>query len=132
VSGLSDGGAHVGTICDASFPTYLLTHWVRDRSRGERLPLEQVVRSQTRDTARAVGLRDRGTLTAGQRADVNVVDLDGLRLRPPEIVYDLPAGGRRLVQRVQGYRHTLVAGVETYIEGEWTGATPGGVLRGAG
>src|SRR5205823_2273261 len=132
VLGLSDGGAHCGLICDASFPTYLLTHWVRDRSRGERLPLEHVVRRQTHDTARAVGLRDRGLLAPGQRADVNVVDLDGLRLQPPEIVHDLPAGGRRLVQRVTGYRHTFVAGEETYADGEWTGATPGRVLRGAG
>ena len=132
VSGLSDGGAHVGTICDASFATFLLTHWVRDRRRGERLPLEHVVRAQTRDTARAVGLSDRGVLGPGLRADVNVVDLDGLRLSPPEIVHDLPAGGRRLVQRVSGYRHTFVAGVETYADGEWTGATPGRVLRGAG
>ena len=130
VSGLSDGGAHVGTICDASFPTFLLTHWVRDRSRGDRLPLEQVVRNQTRDTARAVGLHDRGVLAPGLRADINVVDLDRLRLRPPEIVHDLPAGGRRLVQTVDGYRHTFVAGEETYTDGTWTGATPGRVLRG--
>jgi N-acyl-D-aspartate/D-glutamate deacylase len=132
VSGLSDGGAHVGTICDASFTTFLLTHWVRDRRRGDRLPLEHVVRAQTRDTARAVGLSDRGVLAPGLRADVNVVDLDGLRLSPPEIVHDLPAGGRRLVQSVSGYRHTFVAGFETYADGEWTGATPGRVLRGAG
>ena len=130
VSGLSDGGAHVGTICDASFPTFLLTHWARDRRRGEHLPIGYVVQTQTRDTAHAVGLHDRGVLAPGMRADVNVVDFDELRLSPPEIVHDLPAGGRRLVQRVAGYRHTFVAGTETYAGGEWTGATPGRVLRG--
>jgi N-acyl-D-aspartate/D-glutamate deacylase len=130
VSGLSDGGAHVGTICDASFPTYLLTHWARDRSRGERLPLEHLVRSQTSDTARAVGLSDRGVVAPGMRADLNVVDFSGLRLAPPSLLHDLPAGGKRLVQRVSGYLHTFVAGEETYASGEWTGATPGRVLRG--
>ncbi|MGH2685814.1 MAG: N-acyl-D-amino-acid deacylase family protein, partial [Actinomycetota bacterium] len=131
VSGLSDGGAHVATICDASFPTFLLTHWARDRRRGERVALELLVRKQTRDTARAVGLHDRGVIAPGLRADLNVVDLDGLRLLPPEMVHDLPAGGRRLVQRAAGYRHTFVAGVETYADGDWTGATPGHLIRGA-
>jgi N-acyl-D-aspartate/D-glutamate deacylase len=130
VAGLGDGGAHVGTICDASFPTTLLTHWVRDRSRGERLPLPFVVKRQTLDTASAMGFSDRGALLPGLRADINVIDLDGLRLHPPRIVRDLPAGGKRLVQRVDGYRHTFVAGVETYRDGEWTGATPGRLLRG--
>ena len=125
-----DGGAHVGTICDASFPTTLLTHWVRDRTRGERLPLEFVVQRQTRDTARAMGFTDRGVLAPGLRADLNVIDLDGLRLHSPEMLHDLPAGGKRLVQRVDGYRHTFVAGVETYADGEWTGATPGRLVRG--
>ena len=131
VAGLSDGGAHVGTVCDASFPTYLLTHWVRDRRRGERLPLEHVVARQTSATARAVGLSDRGVVAPGFRADLNVVDLEGLRLEPPRLVHDLPAGGKRLVQGVAGYRHTFVAGVETYADGTWTGATPGRLLRGA-
>ena len=131
VSGLSDGGAHVATICDASFPTFLLTHWARDRSRGDRIPIELLVRKQTRDTARAVGLRDRGVLAPGMRADVNVVDLDRLQLVPPEMIHDLPAGGRRLVQRAVGYRHTFVAGEETYTDGQWTGATPGRLVRGA-
>jgi N-acyl-D-aspartate/D-glutamate deacylase len=130
ISGLGDGGAHVGTICDASYPTYLLTHWTRDRTRGERLPLPFVVRRQTMDTARAVGLTDRGVVAPGMRADLNVVDLEGLRLGPPRMVHDLPAGGKRLVQRVDGYRHTFVAGEETYADGEWTGATPGRLLRG--
>src|SRR5207244_6793030 len=102
----------------------------RDRRRGERLPVEHVVRAQTRDAARAVGLRDRGVVAPGMRADLNVVDLDALRLSPTEMVHDLPAGGRRLVQRVTGYRHTFVAGEETYADGEWTGVTPGRVLRG--
>jgi N-acyl-D-aspartate/D-glutamate deacylase len=131
ISGLSDGGAHVGTICDASFPTYLLTHWARDRERGDRLPLAFVVRSQTADAARALGLADRGVLAPGYRADLNLVDFDALRIDQPRMVYDLPAGGRRLVQKAMGYRHTLVAGTETYCDGEWTGATPGRLVRGA-
>ncbi len=131
VAGLGDGGAHVGTICDASYPTSMLIHWVRDRTRGALLPLPFVVKRQTLDTARAIGLSDRGALQAGLRADVNVLDLDNMHLHPPAIVRDLPAGGKRLVQRVDGYRHTFVAGVETYVDGEWTGATPGALLRGA-
>jgi N-acyl-D-aspartate/D-glutamate deacylase len=130
VSGLSDGGAHVATICDASYPTYLVTHWTRDRVRGPRFPLEFVVAKQTTATANAIGLRDRGAITPGLRADVNLVDLDALRLAPPRLVHDLPAGGKRLVQRATGYRHTFVAGVETYTDGEPTGATPGRVLGG--
>ena len=131
MAGLGDGGAHVGTICDASFPTSLLTHWVRDRTRGERLALEFVVKRQCADTARALGFTDRGVLAPGLRADINVVDLDGLHLHKPQMLHDLPAGGKRLVQRVDGYRHTFVAGVETYADGEWTGATPGRLVRGA-
>jgi N-acyl-D-aspartate/D-glutamate deacylase len=129
VSGLSDGGAHVGTICDASFPTYLLTHWTRDRTRGERIPLADAVHRQTEKTALSVGLDDRGVLAPGYRADVNVVDLDGLTLHAPQMVYDLPTGGKRLVQRADGYRHTFVKGVETFTDGEWTGATPGRLVR---
>lgn len=129
VSGLSDGGAHVATICDASFPTYLLTHWTRDRTRGDHLPVEFVVHRQTQATAQSVGLVDRGVISPGYRADLNVIDLDRLRLRPPEMVYDLPSGGRRLVQRAVGYEHTFVAGTETYAGGEWTGATPGRLVR---
>ncbi|HEY2487227.1 MAG TPA: D-aminoacylase [Candidatus Binataceae bacterium] len=128
--GLSDGGAHCGLICDASMPTYLLTHWVRDRSRGERLPVEFVVKRQTADTARLYGLKDRGTLKPGLKADVNAVDLDGLRLHAPEMVFDLPAGGRRLVQRVDGYKHTVVSGEVTYQDGQPTGAMPGRLIRG--
>lgn len=130
IPGLSDGGAHVGMICDGSFPTTLLTHWARDRSHG-RLPLEHLIRRQSHDTARAVGLTDRGGIALGQRADFNLIDLDHLVLLPPQVAYDLPAGGRRLLQRAQGYRATLVAGQITYRDGEATGALPGRLLRGA-
>jgi len=128
--GLSDGGAHCGLICDASMPTYLLTHWVRDRSRGPRLALEDVVRMQTSRTASVYGFADRGTLEPGKRADVNVIDLDGLRLHAPEMVHDLPAAGRRLVQRVDGYRATVCAGEVTFEDGIPTGARPGRLVRG--
>jgi len=128
--GLSDGGAHCGLICDASMPTYLLTHWVRDRSRGERLPVEFVVKRQTADTAKLYGLNDRGALKPGLKADVNTIDLDQLRLHAPEMVFDLPAGGRRLVQRVDGYKHTIVSGEVTYENGRPTGAMPGRLIRG--
>ena len=131
VLGLADGGAHVGTICDGSFPTTMLTHWVRDRTRGDRLPLEHVVAMQTSRTAKLVGLLDRGVIAPGKRADLNVVDIDGLRLHAPAIVHDLPAGGRRYVQRADGYLHTIVAGEETYANGEPTGALPGRLVRGA-
>jgi N-acyl-D-aspartate/D-glutamate deacylase len=129
IPGLSDGGAHVGTICDGSFPTTLLAHWARDRGEAG-LGLPFVVQRQARDTARAVGLRDRGVIGAGYRADVNVIDMAALRLHRPEIVFDLPAGGRRLLQRADGYRHTIVAGQETYRDGSPTGALPGRLIRG--
>jgi N-acyl-D-amino-acid deacylase len=130
VLSLSDGGAHCGVICDASFPTYLLTHWVRDRSRGARITLEQAVKRQCADTARLYGMHDRGVLAPGMRADINVIDFDALGIDAPEIVYDLPAGGRRLIQRAKGYRHTFVAGVETFRDGVSTGAKPGRLVRG--
>lgn len=130
IPGLSDGGAHVGTICDASFSTTLLQHWVRDRER-DRLPVEFVVQRQARATAEAVGFLDRGLLLPGYKADLNVIDLDALHLYKPEIHYDLPAGGRRLLQRAEGYRHTIVSGVETYTGGEATGELPGRLVRGA-
>jgi len=129
--GLSDGGAHVGMICDGSFPTSLLTHWGRDRTRGPGLPLELLISKQTRDTAHWVGLHDRGILKAGYRADINVIDFDKLRLHLPEINYDLPAGGRRLMQRASGYSVTMVAGEVTYRDGAPTGAKPGKLVRGA-
>ena len=131
VPGLSDGGAHVGMICDGSFPTSNLTHWTRDRTRGPRFDLEAMVRMQTRDTARAVGLYDRGVLAPGYRADLNLIDYANLILEAPKVAYDLPAGGRRLIQRARGYVATLVAGQVTQRDGEPTGALPGRLLRGA-
>ncbi len=129
VLGLSDGGAHCGLICDASMPTYLLTHWVRDRSRGEKLSLEEAVALQTSRTASAFGFDDRGSVEVGKRADMNVIDLDALTLHAPKMVHDLPAGGRRLVQRADGYRYTIVAGEVTFEDGEATGARPGRLVR---
>jgi N-acyl-D-amino-acid deacylase len=129
LAGLSDGGAHCVLICDASFPTYLLTHWTRDRTRGDLLPLELVVHKQTGATANAYGLTDRGTLAPGKKADVNVIDVDGLRLYKPEIINDLPADGRRLVQRVDGYCCTVQSGEVTFEAGEATGLRPGTLVR---
>ena len=131
VAGLSDGGAHVGMICDGSFPTTNLTLWARDRTRGPRLPLEHMIRLQTRATAETVGLLDRGLVAPGLRADLNVIDFDRLAVEPPTVGYDLPAGGRRLLQRARGYVATLVAGQVTYRDGEPTGALPGRLVRGA-
>ena len=130
-SGLADGGAHCGVICDASMPTFMLTHWTRDRSRGERLPLEWVVKKQTHDTARLYGLGDRGTLEVGMVGDVNIIDYDNLRLGSPYVSSDLPAGGRRLLQNATGYVSTIKSGVVTFSNGEDTGARPGQLLRGA-
>ncbi len=129
VMGLGDGGAHVGTICDASFITSLLTHWGRDRTRGEGIDLPTLIKCQSSDTARAVDLTDRGTLEAGMRADVNIIDFDNLNVRLPEIVNDLPAGGARLQQRADGYQMTMVKGEPTYIEGQATDALPGRLVR---
>lgn len=129
VMGLGDGGAHVSTICDASFTTYLLTHWGRDRQRGELIEMAQLVKAQTRDTAEAVGLNDRGLLAPGYKADINVIDPCALRVRKPEVVFDLPGGGRRLEQRADGYVSTFVSGEATYEEGEATGALPGSLIR---
>ena len=131
VLGVADGGAHVGVICDASSPTSLLTLWGRDRTRGPRLPLEFLVAKQTRGTAEAYGMLDRGLLAPGHKADINVIDFEALALKRPEVVYDLPAGGRRLVQRATGYRHTFNSGVETVSNDELTGARPGTLVRGA-
>jgi N-acyl-D-aspartate/D-glutamate deacylase len=131
VPGLSDGGAHVGMICDGSFPTTLLTHWGRDRSRGDRLEVASLIAQQTRGTAEAVGFLDRGLLAPGMKADVNVIDFDGLTLHAPTMAFDLPAGGRRLLQRADGYLHTFVSGQEVYAGGEHTGALPGVLVRGA-
>ncbi|MBT3333613.1 MAG: amidohydrolase family protein [Rhodospirillaceae bacterium] len=131
VCGVADAGAHVGVICDASSPTSLLTHWGRDRTRGEKLPLEFLVRKQTHDTARTYGLLDRGVIAPGYKADINLIDFEALRLQRPHIVYDLPAGGRRIIQKADGYRHTFVSGVEVMRGGEATGELPGQLLRGA-
>ena len=135
--GLSDGGAHCGVICDASLNTTMLAHWVRDRTRGPRLPLEYVVKRQTSDTADFFGFRDRGRLRPGLKADVNVIDFDGLRLHAPQMIFDLPAGGRRLVQHVDGYDMTICSGTPIFEKGEETGARPGqagalGRLTGSG
>jgi len=127
---LSDGGAHCGTICDASMPTYILSHWVRDRVRGEKLSLEFAVKLQTSETAKLYGMCDRGLLMAGKKADINLIDFDNLRLRAPEMVYDLPAGGRRFVQRAEGYKYTIVSGEVVFADGQPTGALPGRVIRG--
>jgi N-acyl-D-aspartate/D-glutamate deacylase len=131
VLGLGDGGAHCGTICDGSYPTFMLTHWVRDRTRGDKLALQQVVKWLSHDTARAVGLDDRGLLAPGFKADINVFDPAALHLHAPEVVRDLPSGGRRLVQRAAGYRATIVAGQVVYADGQPTGALPGRLVRGA-
>jgi len=130
VPGLSDGGAHCGIICDASFPTYLLSHWTRDRTRGERLSIPFVVASQARKTALSVGLSDRGVVGAGYKADLNVIDYDRLKLRPPEVHYDLPMGGRRLMQPIDGYDATIVSGIVAQRGGKPTGARPGRLVRG--
>ena len=129
--GLGDGGAHVGYICDASAPTHMLTHWVRDRARGARLPLEFAVKRLSADNAAALGLHDRGQLAVGRRADINVIDLERLGLERPVMRYDLPAGGKRLVQGATGYVATLVAGQIVHAHGQATGALPGRLIRGA-
>ncbi|MBK5356581.1 amidohydrolase family protein [Pseudomonas sp. TH41] len=129
VMGLGDGGAHVGVVCDASFPSYLLTHWGRDRESGK-FALSWLVKRQTSDTARAVGLFDRGVIAPGMKADLNVIDMDRLGLDQPQMHFDLPAGGKRLLQGARGYVATIVSGVPIYREGKATGALPGRLVRG--
>ena len=129
--GLGDGGAHCGMICDASIQTFMLTHWVRDRTRGERIPVEFAVKRMTRDTAELYGLMDRGTIEVGKKADLNLIDLDALRLEPPKMIHDLPAGGKRFMQRAHGYRATIVSGQVTIENDEPTGVFPGRLIRGA-
>ena len=131
ILGLGDGGAHCGSICDGSFTTHMLTHWTRDRKRGEKLELPWVIKAHCRDTAKAVGLNDRGILAPGYRADINIVDLKKMQLRKPEVHFDLPAGGRRLMQYADGYVATIVNGVPIYLDGESTGARPGRLVRGS-
>ena len=129
--GLSDGGAHCGVICDAGSPTFMLTHWARDRSRGPKLPLEWVVKAQTSETAAFFGFKDRGLLQTGMKADINLIDFERLQMRPPRIEYDLPAGGKRLLQAAEGYVATIVAGDVTFEDGRPTGALPGKLVRAA-
>jgi len=129
--GLGDGGAHVGYICDASAPTHMLTHWARDRARGARLPVEFVVKRLSADNAAALGLHDRGRLAPGLKADLNVIDFEQLAIERPNMRYDLPAGGKRLVQGARGYVATLVSGQVVHQNGEATGALPGRLIRGA-
>lgn len=131
IVGLGDGGAHVGILCDSSAITTMLTHWTRDRTVGERFALPWAVRRVTRDTAEALGLHDRGVVRPGYKADLNVIDYDRLALHTPQVVYDLPSGGRRVIQKASGYEATIVSGVPVYREGEATGALPGRLVRGA-
>jgi N-acyl-D-aspartate/D-glutamate deacylase len=129
-NGLSDAGAHCGAICDGGMPTFMLTHWVRDRVRGPRLSLEHMVRRQTRHTAELHGLRDRGLVVPGYRADLNLIDFDALSFNMPSMAYDLPANGRRLVQTANGYEATFVGGVQTVANDTFTGELPGTLIRG--
>jgi len=127
--GLGDGGAHCATICDASFTTHMLTFWARDRVRGPKLDLSWIIKSHTRDNALAMGLNDRGLISKGMKADLNVIDFDNLTLHAPEIVNDLPAGGKRLIQKVEGYTATIMSGRITYRNGIKTGELPGKLIR---
>ena len=131
ILGLGDGGAHCGSICDGSFTTHMLTHWVRDRSRGEKLSLAWVIKAHCRDTADAVGLCDRGVIAPGYKADINIIDLKNMKLHKPQVHYDLPASGRRLMQFADGYVATIVSGQVIYFEGKSTGARPGKLIRGS-
>ncbi|SHN58238.1 N-acyl-D-amino-acid deacylase family protein [Erythrobacter sanguineus] len=130
VNSLSDGGAHCGTICDAASPTFMLEHWVKSRRRGERISLEQAIKRQCRDTALLYGLEDRGVIAPGYLADLNVIDMDALKLGKPWLAFDLPAGGKRLLQKAEGYVATIKCGAVTFRGGAWTGETPGGLIRG--
>jgi N-acyl-D-amino-acid deacylase len=129
LASLSDGGAHCGTICDAAAPTFLLSYWARDRKAGT-IPLELAIKRQCHDTARLYGLNDRGVLKPGYLADINVIDFDNLRLQKPWLAFDLPAGGKRLLQKATGYVATIKSGVVTFRDGAMTGALPGTVVRG--
>ena len=128
--GLSDGGAHCGVIADAGMPSFILSHWARDREKGEQFDLEFLVRKLSRDTAEAYGMYDRGLLQTGYLADINIIDFDALALSRPEAVHDLPTGGKRLVQRVDGYRHIIKRGEPIFADSEHTGALPGKLVRG--
>jgi N-acyl-D-amino-acid deacylase len=130
VNSLSDGGAHCGTICDAASPTFMLQHWVRDRKRGNRITLETAIKRQCSDTARLYGLNDRGIIAAGYLADLNVIDMDALRLGKPWLAFDLPAGGKRLLQKADGYVCTIKSGQVTFRDGAYLGVHPGSLIRG--
>ncbi|MCB2085482.1 MAG: D-aminoacylase [Sphingomonadaceae bacterium] len=130
VNSLSDGGAHCGTICDAASPTFMLQHWVRDRRRGGKIGLESAIKRQCNDTARLYGLEDRGIIAPGYLADLNIIDMDRLKLGKPWLAFDLPAGGKRLLQKADGYVATIKNGAVTFRDGKWTGETPGGLIRG--
>ena len=129
ISGLGDAGAHCGAISDASFPTTLIQHWGRDRKRGKKIPLEKLISMQTLETSRLLGITDRGVLREGYKADINVIDFENLTLHEPEVLYDLPAGGRRLVQKASGYEYTIVSGQIAFKNGEATGALNGRLIR---
>ncbi len=129
VNSLSDGGAHCGTICDAASPTFMLEYWVRDRAKG-RLSLAEAIKRQCRDTAVLYGLEDRGLLAEGYLADINIIDMDRIKLGKPWLAFDLPAGGKRLLQKAEGYVATIKSGEVTFRDGEMQGPTPGGVIRG--
>jgi len=131
ILGLGDGGAHCGSICDGSFTTHMLTHWVRDRTRGGKLSLPWVIKAHCQDTARAVGLFDRGIIGPGYKADINIIDLKNMKLHKPEVHHDLPAEGRRLMQYADGYVATIVNGEIIYLDGKPTGARPGKLVRGS-
>ena len=131
VVGLADGGAHCSMICDASLPTFVLAHWVRDRSRGERLSIEHAIKLLSKEPADLYGLGDRGLVEVGRRADLNLIDLDRVELDLPEITADLPTGASRILQRGHGYIATICGGEVTFLDGEPTGARPAGVIRGA-
>jgi N-acyl-D-aspartate/D-glutamate deacylase len=130
IIGLGDGGAHYGLICDSGFPTFMLSYWGRDRTKGERLPVPSIVKSLTSDAATAVGLSDRGLVRPGYKADLNLIDFEALTLRVPQVRHDLPSGGRRLTQAADGYRATIVSGAVTYRGGQATGELPGRLVRG--
>jgi N-acyl-D-aspartate/D-glutamate deacylase len=129
-NGLSDAGAHCGAICDGGMPTFMLTHWARDRTRGPKLSLEHIVYRQTRQTAEIHGLLDRGIVAPGMKADLNVINFDELGFDMPYMAYDLPAQGRRLVQTARGYNKTFVSGVQTVENDAFTGELPGKLIRG--
>jgi N-acyl-D-aspartate/D-glutamate deacylase len=129
IPGLSDGGAHVGTVCDASFPSYLLSYWTRDRTRGPRIAPERAVQMLTGDIADYLDLKDRGRIKPGMKADLNVIDYQKLRLHPPRLVKDLPAGGQRLLQDAEGYRATIVSGEVVVRDDQVTDARPGRLVR---